>query len=310
MITNSEFISLRKEHMIKTKLKSKVFIPLYDDFVSKHILGNENNIEFSNLFVNDYKLGSSVKRVISGQELTKLNYKNKTYRTDIKLELNDGRILNIEPYTIFNEEALRKSLAYLCRAIGNDIKKNDKYKQIKSHLQFNIVKYNNITKKGYYEYIIGNMETKEAILPDVLKIKIITLLVDQKGGESYNLTKEQMGWLKLMSAETKEEAEEAVKIHPKLGKVVDEMERFVNEELEEIGHIDYFKKYKDEVEYLRKLEKQQEKQKEQEKKEIILTNEKEKSNIIKNMYKAGIDINLIAKITQSNKKYIQKILTL
>ena len=38
------------------------------------------------------------------------------------------------------------------------------------------------------------------------------------------------------------------------------MERFVNEELEEIGHIDYFRKYKDEVEYLRKLEKQQEKQ--------------------------------------------------
>ena len=54
--------------------------------------------------------------------------------------------------------------------------------------------------------------------------------------------------------------------------------------------------------------------KEQEKEKIILTKnrekEQEKSNIIKNMYKAGIDINLIAKITQSNKKYIQKILTL
>ena len=293
----------------------KLYVPLSYDYMFKHIFGTEKNIKFANYLVKTLNLGGKVIRVHKGEEIDKISYENKTYKTDVILELEDMSVINMEAYRYLTKEGLIKSSQYICRLYSHDLNIKDKYSKVRRFNQINIVKKNYITNPGYKEYVLTSKEG-EPIIEDMLKMYIITL--DQKGMKKYNLNKEQKELLALLGAETREEAEEAVKDNKILKEVLEAMDHFLKGTFDNVGGISHEFRVEQEKQAIREDYETMLKAKEQqleakdnqlEKQHQQLEKQKQsKITMIKNMFNKGLSIKDISEVSNISSTEIQKIL--
>ncbi len=123
---------------------------------------------------------------------------------DLKLELNDNRILDIEMQVLDEGNWPERSLAYLCRTF-DQLEKGEKYLDAKETIHIGILDFTpkDFPKKLYLDYFFYNLDTAHKYSD---KVSIRVLQLNQLGNEADEKKwPELYHWARLLKAQTWEE---------------------------------------------------------------------------------------------------------
>lgn len=123
---------------------------------------------------------------------------------DLKLELNDSRILDIEMQVIDEGNWSERSLAYLCRAF-DQLDKGEGYMDVKETIHIGILDFTpqGFPEKLYLDYFFYNLNTAHKY-SDKMSIRVLQLNQLSKGKNEQKESKLYY-WAQLFKAETWEE---------------------------------------------------------------------------------------------------------
>lgn len=129
---------------------------------------------------------------------------DKMMMLDLKLELNDSRILDIEMQIVDEGNWPERSLAYLCRAF-DQLEKGEKYLEAKETIHIGILDFTpqGFPEKLYLEYYFYNLDTAHKY-SDKVSIRVLELNQLEKGADG-QISLELYYWARLFKAETWEE---------------------------------------------------------------------------------------------------------
>ena len=231
------------------------FMPLMDDPMIKHILGENRFIDFTKNLVHNItnipykKLEGAI--ITNGEELGKNNIKDKAFSCDIMMRLKNGMKIIIESQNNNDSKSEIKNIFYGLRELLNQIPKGEKIKKLKPVYQIIIVK-NDYVKRKIQKKLINEFHLTEknnnkfVLLNGLYTIKII----DIKSEIGYSEANDELkGWINLFRAKNQIEAEIAVKRIKILEGVLKEMNNFMDENYVRT----YKEKYDDEMELLKKI---------------------------------------------------------
>lgn len=129
---------------------------------------------------------------------------NKMMMLDLKLELNDSRILDIEMQVIDRGNWPERSLAYLCRAF-DQLEKGEEYLDAKETIHIGILDFTpkDFPEKLYLDYFFYNLDTEHKY-SDKMSIRMLQLnqLGNKEDGKKWP---ELYRWACLFKAQTWEE---------------------------------------------------------------------------------------------------------
>lgn len=124
---------------------------------------------------------------------------------DLKLELNDSRILDIEMQVVDRGNWPERSLTYLCRTF-DQLEKGEEYLDVKETIHIGILNFTpqGFPEKLYLEYYFYNLDTAHKY-SDKLSIRVLQL--NQLGSKAKENEKwnEIYHWARLFKAQTWEE---------------------------------------------------------------------------------------------------------
>lgn len=187
------------------------FDSLTNDLLFKETLGNPHNIkalehlleayfDYPDGFLND-KLAVNYESIL---EKTRLN--DKSIRGDLTVIIDNNLFVNLEMYSEFTKDSLRKSKTYIMRIYSTQLNRGDNYNQIKKVTQINFI---DKTKIQINEEVISKHYLINERLSDDFELDIVRLdLIPKKG---YNLSDRFRKQLEFLSAKTYEERENIAK---------------------------------------------------------------------------------------------------
>lgn len=123
---------------------------------------------------------------------------------DLKIELDDSRILDIEMQVVDEGNWTERSLSYLCRAF-DQLEKGEKYLNVKETIHIGILNFTpqDFPQKLYLEYYFYNLDTAHKY-SDKLSIRVLQLnQLHKEVGEQ--IRPEIYYWAQLFKAQTWEE---------------------------------------------------------------------------------------------------------
>ena len=202
---------MSKNELNKNEMMKKLYV--LNDIIFFEMFGRKERIEFTEYLVEcllGREVGSLRKKVKieSNYKLKKIKLEDKSLTCDIIVSIpKENLILNIEAYTVFDMNGLEKSVLYINRIHGTQLKKGEKISELKKVEQINIVENVkvNLKKKlkneNYWEEEGRKLTEKE-------KIEIINLdLLDEVGYN--NIENERLlNLLRFIKAKSKEERKE------------------------------------------------------------------------------------------------------
>ena len=104
---------------------TKEFIPVYFDLSAKNLFGTNRNVRFTeDLLEKYYKLESGTLRgcnIKNNVVLTSEVINGKNMEMDIKVELPNKSIVNLEFYSIYGEGSETKSFMYASKIISSEL---------------------------------------------------------------------------------------------------------------------------------------------------------------------------------------------
>ena len=115
-------------------MNTKVFYNLTDDILFKNIFYHKNlTIDLLNSFFRYINEDKTVLDVRISKDYSNYgnNRNHKIHYCDIIAYLSTGEIVSIEMYTTFTKEEFNKSVSYLSRLYGNQLKKGEEYSKVK-----------------------------------------------------------------------------------------------------------------------------------------------------------------------------------
>lgn len=194
------------EREVKGKLPSgKLKYPLTNDFMFKAVL-QRNQAALKGLLC--ALLNMRMEEIASIRVLNPIEVggmiDNKIMMLDLKLELNDSRILDIEMQVIDKGNWPERSLTYLCRAF-DQLEKGEKYLETKETIHIGILDFKpkNFPEKLYLDYFFYNLDTAHKY-SDKMSIRVLQL--NQLGNrEDEKKWPELYHWTQLFKAQTWEE---------------------------------------------------------------------------------------------------------
>lgn len=233
------------------------FIALSEDFVFKHIFGNEEYVTdlldsyFEYLNVDERV---DIIRVSKQSYMQKDNIHKKNVYLDIIAYLNDGKIINIEMYNKFSKVERKKSLSYASQIYFNQIMKKETYGKIQKVISLNIIA--NGINKDYAELVSVNRLTDLVnslnYVDDDIEMVLVCLdnlsKIPYARGEARFLT-----WCRLISAKTRREFHKYVKGDSLFMRVEEDLEKYIS--MPEIGDFYHNNNWKIESAELRGEEK-------------------------------------------------------
>ena len=194
------------EREVKGKLPSgKLKYPLTNDFMFKAVL-QRNQAALKGLLC--ALLNMRMEEIASIRVLNPIEVggmiDNKIMMLDLKLELNDSRILDIEMQVIDKGNWPERSLTYLCRAF-DQLEKGEKYLETKETIHIGILDFKpkNFPEKLYLDYFFYHLDTAHKY-SDKMSIRVLQL--NQLGNrEDEKKWPELYHWTQLFKAQTWEE---------------------------------------------------------------------------------------------------------
>lgn len=183
----------------------KLKYPLTNDFMFKAVL-QRNQAALKGLLcalLNIRMEEIAIIRILNPIEIGGM-IDEKMMMLDLKIELDDSRILDIEMQVVDEGNWSERSLSYLCRAF-DQLEKGEKYLDVKETIHIGILNFTpqDFPQKLYLEYYFYNLDTAHKY-SDKLSIRVLQLnQLDKEVGEQ--IRPEIYYWAQLFKAQTWEE---------------------------------------------------------------------------------------------------------
>lgn len=195
-----------EERCVMEKLPTgKLRYPLTNDFMFKAVL-QRNQTALKGLLC--ALLNMRLEDIVAVRVLNPIEIgcmiDEKMMMLDLKLELNDSRILDIEMQVVDEGNWTERSLAYLCRAF-DQLDKGEKYLDVKETIHIGILNFTpkDFPEKLYLDYFFCNLDTAHKY-SDKMSIRMLQL--NQLGNkEDERKWPELYRWACLFKAQTWEE---------------------------------------------------------------------------------------------------------
>lgn len=218
------------------KIKEFARLPLNNDYVFKRVFAYEGNEDLLRDFLEEI-LNISIQKIeVQNPELPK-NYKDEKKGTlDIKVQLNQNTIIDVEMQLENEENIDSRSTSYLGKLVSNQLRTGDFYTQLKKSiviciLNFEFYKtnnYHNIAKMKFDKatketYIDMGYEKEEEVASSYIQMHFIELPKFIKKNPEVKTRLEQWLWLLAGKEDKIEMAEKKNKEVKKAVEVLDEM---------------------------------------------------------------------------------------
>ncbi len=295
-------------------------LPLTSDYVFKRIFAREENNSMLKDFL-EAILNIHINKVeVKNPELTPNMADEKLGILDLKLDIDNERVVDVEMQVSNEYNIKERSSTYLSKLAAEQLKAKQNYKELKKIITINILKYNYLERNSYHsiakmkyentkpiEFVDMGYKKEEEEATNTFEMHFIELPKFKEKNPDCNTKLEQWLWLidgseeekVKMSAKENEEVNKTVEELNKLSKDPDEVAKYEEREWS-------IMRYDVEMKTNRELgEKEGEARglkigKEQGRKE-------EKTKIIKKLYSLNIPIEKISEITEMCIEDVQKI---
>ena len=182
--------------------------PLLDDYIFKRTFTRDDpNGILRDLLESILKIKIKNVQVLNA-EIPKDLLDEKASRLDIRAEIDNEKILDIEMQVGYQESIAKRSALYMSKNISTQIKMAEKYELLKPSIVINILNFNKYKRNSYHsvahmkfektnkeEYVDLGYETEEETATDVLEMHFIELPKFIKKNPEANTKLEQWLWL-------------------------------------------------------------------------------------------------------------------
>ena len=287
-------------------------LPLTSDYVFKRIFAREENNSMLKDFL-EAILNIHINKVeVKNPELTPNMADEKLGILDLKLDIDNERVVDVEMQVSNEHNIKERSSTYLSKLAAEQLKAKQNYKELKKIITINILKYNYLERNSYHsiarmkyedtnptEFVDMGYEQEEKEATNTFEMHFIELPKFKEKNPDCNTKLEQWLWLidgskekVKMSAKENEEVNKTVEELNKLSKDPDEVAKYEEREWS-------IMRYDVEMKTNRELG-EKEGRKEGEK--------KTKEKIVKALKNMNLSIEQIAQAVELTKKEVEAIL--
>ena len=289
-------------------------MPLSNDYVFKRVFAKEGNEGLLKDLLESILDININKVVIQNPELIRETKEGKTGVLDIKAEINDNTVIDIEIQVENEYNMSERSTVYMGKLITNQLNKGDTYSKLKKSILINILKFNYFKRNSYHsiahmkfektkeqKYVNMGYKTEDEIATKDIEVHYIEIPKFIKKNPGTNARIEQWLWTIVGKEDKVKMAESKNKEVKKAVEVLDEMSM----SKEERERYEAIQKY--EFNYNTSMHNAREIGLQEGKKEGEKEKQKEIAKIVKNLYKIGMDNNNISKVTGVSLEKIKEL---
>ena len=289
-------------------------ISLKNDYIFKKIFAKEENNSKLKDFL-EAILNIEIKKVIvKNPEIPKNMLDEKLAILDIRAEINEDTMIDIEMQVANQYNISERSTIYTAKMITSDVKVSEEYKDMKKAISINILNFNYFKTNTYHniahmkfekikkeEYVDMGYEEEQEIVTEKVEMHFIEL---PKFAQKNSGTKSKLEqWLWVMVGE-EDKMEKAGKENKEVEKTIDELNTM---NLSEEERIMYEEREKAIINYNFGMASAERHGKEEGLKEGLKEGEeKKKIEIIENMLKLKIDDEIIKKSVNITDEELEK----
>ena len=274
--------------------------PLLNDKVFKFVLSNlllqDALLKSIAVFIDNEKISHDIEDIDAQGLLMAPFYDTKDYYGDVLTTLKNNTIVSLEAYNLFGYEEFVKSLCYVCRIFGNQLKVNEKYSKASDVVGITLFR-----KKT--DFIMESVMEEYKLSEQIYKLKVnnnITLYLidlDKVAKFTYNKSEIFYEFANIMKKEWLSDMEEYIK--DKEDEMLEKTVAYVREFLGDPKNHDLLNHFESEVrnaKYEGRTEGRAEGRAE------------EKLNFSKSLIDAGVDKNIVAKCANLSVSELDKLL--
>ena len=301
-------------------------LPLTSDYVFKRIFAREENNSMLKDFL-EAILNIHINKVeVKNPELTPNMADEKLGILDLKLDIDNEKVVDVEMQVSNEHNIKERSSTYLSKLAAEQLKAKQNYKELKKIITINILKYNYLERNSYHSIakmkyentkpieFVDKKEEEEAT--NTFEMHFIELPKFKEKNPDCNTKLEQ--WLWLIDGSKEEKVKMSAKENEEINKTVKELNK-LSQNPEEVAKYEErewsIMRYDVEMKTNRELgEKEGEIRglKIGEKRGRIEGEkngrENEKKNVIKNLHKLNIPIEKIAQAVELNEEEVKAFL--
>ncbi len=309
--------------MSKKQSQKSDRLSLTVDYAFKRVFGKNGNESMLKDFL-EAILDISIEKIeIQNPEIPKDMKDSKIGTLDIKAQINENQLIDIEMQVQDQYNIDKRSTQYLTKMYADQLKEGETYQQTKRVIAINILNFNYYKRNTYHsiarmkfeeiepnKYVDMGYKEEDQIATRDIEMHFIELPKFKKKNPNVNSRLEQ--WLWVLSGE-KEKIEVAKKKNEEVKKAEDELERLSQDRQERELYELRLKAIRDEQNIMltgieRGIERGRKQGIEFGRKQGIEQGLKKKSiEIARNMLKENIDIEIIIRTTGLTKEEIKKI---
>ena len=182
---------------------------------------------------NLFSLQGKLSDITFERPVSKITYDTKNSRTDLTILLKEEKTLvNVEAYTSFSLESLKKSNLYILRGYSSQLKKGHKYQTMNPFIQINLV--DHVEANLLREKIIQRYRLEEQGYPLTDDIQIYYIRLDLLDKLNYNVDisdKEFLNILHFLKARTEDERRKLTKESEVIRKMEEVVKDFLTDEV-------------------------------------------------------------------------------
>ena len=225
-----------KENNSGTEIEKVTRLPLTSDYVFKRIFAREENNSMLKDFL-EAILNIHINKVeVKNPELTPNMADEKLGILDLKLDIDNKRVVDVEMQVSNEHNIKERSSTYLSKLAAEQLKAKQNYKELKKIITINILRYNYLKRNAYHsiarmkymntnpmEFVdMGyNNEEEEAI--NTFEMHFIELPKFKEKNPDCNTKLEQ--WLWLIDGSEEEKVKMSAKENEEINKTVEELNK-------------------------------------------------------------------------------------
>ena len=139
-----------KENNSGTEIEKVTRLPLTSDYVFKRVFAREENNSMLKDFL-EAILNIHINKVeVKNPELTPNMADEKLGILDLKLDIDNKRVVDVEMQVSNEHNIKERSSTYLSKLAAEQLKANKNYKELKKIITINILKNNNLKRNAYH----------------------------------------------------------------------------------------------------------------------------------------------------------------
>ena len=288
-------------------------LPLTSDYVFKRIFAREENNSMLKDFL-EAILNIHISKVeVKNPELTPNMADEKLGILDLKLDIDNERVVDVEMQVSNEHNIKERSSTYLSKLAAEQLKAKQNYKELKKIITINILKYNYLERNSYHsiarmkyedtnpiEFVDMGYNEEEEEATNTFEMHFIELPKFKEKNPNCNTKLEQ--WLWLIDGSKEEKVKMSALENEEINKTVKELNK-LSQNPEEVAKYEErewsIMRYNVEMDTNRELGKEEGRKEGKRDKEI---------EIVKKLYSLNTPIEKIAEIVELSIEEVKKII--